>query len=503
MAILGTNLDYTDKDFDSLRARLFNLISSVFPSWTSRQVANFGNLLVELFAFTGDVLLKYQDNQAGESRWASATQRKNLLALAKLIGYEAPTATASQVDVTLSIPAPMAGPTLIASGTVVRTRQVSAPVIFRLLADATIPAGQTSLALQTAENSEPELDTFTSPGTPNLELVLNSVPFLDGSPVVAAANGVYTEVNDFLNSTSVDRHYTVTVDQNDQATIRFGNGVVGAIPTGTITALYKTGGGAAGQVEAGTVEVIEGTFADSFGTPTNVFVTNPEASTPATNRQTVEQIRQAAPASLRTLTRTVSREDYEINAKKLPQVSRALMLTSDEDPAIGENSGYLFIVPVGGGLPTTDLKADVKTQVTVTYPNTLTFQLTVSDPLYLTVDVWVRVFLAKGAKPSAVDAAIRTNLTNFFRIENADGSENEAIDFGYAYLETTGDYEGQLPKSDIFNVIRDTTGVRKIGDGSGDLLLNGEAADVTLLLREFPRLGAVTIINGETGAPLV
>ena len=499
MAILGINLDYTDKDFDALRARIFNLISGVFPTWTARQIANFGNILVESFAFVGDVVGKYQDNQANESRWSKATQRKNLIALAKLIDFEANTATASQVDVTLSIPATVAGSVTILAGTIVRTRSATVPVIFRLLADAVISAGLTSVTDQTAENAEPQEDVFTSPGTSNLELVLGVVPYIDGSSVISAGNGVFTEVDNFLNSMSTDRHFTVTVDQNDRATIRFGDGVVGQIPTGTITVSYKTGGGAAGVVEANTVLTIEGTFTDEFGTGVTVSVTNPAASTPATNRDTVEQIRQNAPLSIRVLNRTVAREDYEINALKLPEVARALMLTSNEDAAIGENAGFLFVIPVGGGLPTAQLKADVLEQVTVTFPSTLTFFLTVADPLFLTVNVQSTVFLDTGQDPATVRSRIEANLATFFESERPDGTLNPDIDFGFNFLEASGDPDGRLPWSDVFNVIRDTSGVRKIDDGPDGLLLNGVREDVTLLLREFPELGTIDLRNGATG----
>ena len=87
MALLAQATDYTDKDFDSLRLRLQNLVRSVFPDWTDFNVASFGNILVELFAFIGDLLAFYQDNQARESRIATATQRKNLIALTKLLGF--------------------------------------------------------------------------------------------------------------------------------------------------------------------------------------------------------------------------------------------------------------------------------------------------------------------------------------------------------------------------------------------------------------------------------
>ena len=75
MATLPESVDYTDKDFDALRARLIALIKSVFPDWTDFDVASFGNLLVELYAYVGGVLTFYQDNLARESRLAPLREK--------------------------------------------------------------------------------------------------------------------------------------------------------------------------------------------------------------------------------------------------------------------------------------------------------------------------------------------------------------------------------------------------------------------------------------------
>ena len=87
MAILPLNIELTAKDFDSLRARLIALIQSVFPDWSDFETASFGNLLIEMYAFVGDVLTFYLDNLARESRLVTATQRKNVIALARMLGY--------------------------------------------------------------------------------------------------------------------------------------------------------------------------------------------------------------------------------------------------------------------------------------------------------------------------------------------------------------------------------------------------------------------------------
>ena len=54
MAAIPASVDYTDRDFDSLRARLIALVKSVFPDWSDFDVASFGNVLLELFAEDSD-----------------------------------------------------------------------------------------------------------------------------------------------------------------------------------------------------------------------------------------------------------------------------------------------------------------------------------------------------------------------------------------------------------------------------------------------------------------
>jgi predicted phage baseplate assembly protein len=332
--------------------------------------------------------------------------------------------------------------------------------------------------------------------------VLPATPYLDDSATVTAGNGDYVEVPNFLSSTAVDRHFVVAVDQNDRATVRFGSGVTGALPAGTITVMYKTGGGAIGNVNAGTLTKLDGAFTDANGRPVAITATNPDRASGGTDRQTLAQIQALAPESIRTLNRTVSREDYEINARRLPQTARALMLTSNEDPGIAQNAGILFVVPKGGGLPSQALKDAVGNQVTVVYPHTLTFQLAVQDPVYLAVDVTATVYLRQGANAKTVRAAIQQALTAFFAVSLPDGTPNPTVDFGWNLKDADGQPAGEVAWSDVFDVVHDVAGVRKLGDGPSDFLLNGKAADLALGTREFPMLGQVVITNGNTGQPL-
>jgi len=141
MTLLPVSVDYTSKDFDALRIRLIALVRSVFPDWTDFEVAGFGNILIEMYAFVGDVLTFYQDNLARESRLVTATQRKNVMALARMLGYRLHGAQAATAEVTFTLARVPSADVVIRAGTFVRTQEVTEPARFQLMADALIPAG--------------------------------------------------------------------------------------------------------------------------------------------------------------------------------------------------------------------------------------------------------------------------------------------------------------------------------------------------------------------------
>jgi hypothetical protein len=489
---------YLDRDFDSLRARLIDLIQSVFPDWTDHDVAAFGNLLLELFAFVGDVLGYYLDALIRETRLTTATQRKSVIALARMFGYPLPGAQAATATVAFDLPAPMTGDVLLAAGRILSTEAVATPVQFQLLADVTLPAGTTH-AEGLVEHSANQSKTIAASALVGTDVLLDRTPYLDGSAKPTAANGDYVEQTTLLGSGPNDRHFLVLVDQNDRATLRFGNGTNGAKPTGTIQIAYKTGGGDAGNVDPNTITVLEGTVNDSRGRPAHLSITNPKRASGGIERQSVAAAKLLIPQTLRATTRSVGREDFEIHARELTSVARALMLTSDEDPTIEENTGILYVVPAGGGPPTPALKDAVLRQVTDVYPCTLTFQPGVQDPVYRAVAIDARLFLTPTVTPAsraAVGTRLRTALAGFFRITNADGTPNLSIDFGFNLSARGG--AAEIAWSALFDLILRTPGVYKLEPY--DLQLNGLPADVKIALREFPVLGDhVQFTDATTG----
>lgn len=507
MALLPTTLDYTDKDFESLRERLINIIRGVYPDWTDFDVANFSNIVIESFAFVGDVLTGYQDRQAGESRLRDATLRQNVLALAAHLGYRPSASSAATTDVLITLDAVPSNNTIIPAGSTFRTRDVSGAVVFQLLTDVSIAAGlNPPQAFGLVENSQSiSGEVAQSTGVPNQDVQLIRTPYIDRSLSVVAANGVFTEVENFLSSTSSDLHYTLVVDAEDRARVRFGNGVTGALPVGQIFFDYKIGGGTSGNVDRNTISIVDNasSFTDVLGVPVRLSVSNQNPARGGQGRETIAQIKQNAPQARRITDRTVSLEDYTIAANAVPGVARSLMVTSDQLPGLPENRGRLYVVPVGGGTPSSGLLANVLTAVTVTRPNTITFQVTTLPAVYTSVNIACTVFLTASAAASTVAAAVRSRLASFFSIQNIDGSRNTAIDFGINYSTgRSGNQEAEIPFSDVYNVVRDTPGVRKIGDRDVDFTLNGASSDLAIPPVAFPVLGDIIITDGDTGALL-
>src|SRR5258708_3594519 len=107
-------IDYTNKDFQSLRQAMLGLARYRLPEWTDQSPADLGMLLVDLFAYMGDVILYYQDRIANESFLATALERRSVLHALRLVGYELAPPVPSSTELTLLFkPPPQGGSVLV------------------------------------------------------------------------------------------------------------------------------------------------------------------------------------------------------------------------------------------------------------------------------------------------------------------------------------------------------------------------------------------------------
>ena len=94
------NIQYLNKDFDSLKQKLIEFAEIYYPStYNDFSEESAGMMLIEMASYVGDVLSFYTDNQVQENYIQFAKQRDNLLTLAYSMGYTPQVTNAATVDV--------------------------------------------------------------------------------------------------------------------------------------------------------------------------------------------------------------------------------------------------------------------------------------------------------------------------------------------------------------------------------------------------------------------
>ncbi len=81
--------------------RCSNSARERLPEWTDHSPNDLGVLLVELFAYMGDIMLYYQDRIADESYLDTAVERRSIVRLLRLLGYELRSERPASADLTL------------------------------------------------------------------------------------------------------------------------------------------------------------------------------------------------------------------------------------------------------------------------------------------------------------------------------------------------------------------------------------------------------------------
>lgn len=333
---IPVSVDYTGRDYYSLRDAMIARVQDRIPEWTAADPADFGVALIEAFAYLGDVVAYYIDRTANEAFLKTAVQRQSILNIAQTYGYVPAGYRQATVDITftnssdtdITIPEGT-----VLSGDVV-TGDVVQTVYFTTDADSIVDAaiddvpgtatvsaseGRSVILVADGANTYGEL-IGTSDGSPDMAFDLNESPVVDGSINVYIQDGdVYskwTKVQHLVDYGPSDTVYTVFLNEDNTVTVNFGDGVSGAIPTAysEIRATYTVGGGAIGNVSVSTITTLSYIAGFSEGQLTalqgNVTVTNESTGIGGSDPESNDQIRVAAPAAIRSGNRAVSLGDF-------------------------------------------------------------------------------------------------------------------------------------------------------------------------------------------------
>ena len=398
--------DYSSRDYASVYADLLARIPVYLPEWTSTSSSDFGQVLLQMYAYTADLLGYYEDRIAGEAFIQTATQAVSVLNLAAMLDYQPTLSTGAVATLAITISSSVIGPVIIPAGTQFSTQSspTSPGIVFTT---------NTTLTIAGANNATPSTTGFVV-ATQGIQVTGEPVATSNGSinqtyslnyhPVSALSYHVFVDLGlgphewvykqTLINSGPYDQVYTTFVDANGVFYVIFGDGVNGYVPTlgSPVTSNYQVSVGASGNVGASTI-VVSVTAIIGLSS-----VVNPLSATGGADAESIRSIQVNAPASLKTLNRAVAVGDMQTLAIQVPGVQWASV----------EQLTYqlvnLYIAPFGGGSPSSVLQTAVLNYI---YPlSMVNTTISIYPPTYVPINVTVRAVVYNNYSNSATKVEI-------------------------------------------------------------------------------------------------
>lgn len=217
---------------------------------------------------------------------------------------------------------------------------------------------------------------------------------------VAPDSTTWAPKADLLHSRGTDRQFVVEMDDDRRAWLRFGDGELGQAPASGLSASYRVGSGAAGNVAA---EAIYHVVAKAPGTIARVY--NPLPARGGIEPESIEEVRLNVPQSFRTQERAITADDYALLATRHPDVSLA--------SAVWRWTGayrivLIAVVRASGQTVDAAFKQSLR-EFLERYRLTGT-EISIVSPVFVPLDISLTVHLAD----DALRGAVRDELTQIF-----------------------------------------------------------------------------------------
>jgi hypothetical protein len=407
------NIDYMARDYDSLLQSMRTQVPDKLPEWKDfASEADFGNVLLQLFAHMGDILSYYQDRVANESFLGTAQTRRSIIQHLRLIGYSLATAAPASAALTLMVPATATTIITVKKGDAFATKsQKDKPSVrFEYTRDASLTIDCSTLPIDPATGKK-YYGPPTNPGIPVEEGRLVRDEMLGASDGTANQRFVLPHVGLILKSIGqaqqinrdiiltselagvIDewvlqeslafsregqKDFVIEIDEEDRTTVIFGDGAFGLIPASgsLIKASYRVGGGVAGNTAKDTIQTLVNAPQLAL---LGAKVTNLAPATGGADRESIDHAVNHAPAVFRSLRRAVTAADYEALALDFKGVGKV------RAKAAHWNLVTLFVAPEGGGLVSDVLEANLLAYFEDKRP--LTTLIEIQDVAYVRVFV--------------------------------------------------------------------------------------------------------------------
>jgi uncharacterized protein with HEPN domain len=474
-------IDYMARDYDSLLQSMREQIPTKLPEWTDyTSEADFGNVLLQLFAHMGDILSYYQDRIANESFLSTAQTRRSIIDHLLLIGYRLSTAAPAAAQLMLTVPNSFNDVLTISKGDAFATKSQKDKKSVRFEYTSETPLRitpsefvddptNTNKKIYTTTDSKKAISTITDPTNPNQKIYVAGIPVEEGRLVKDEILGVsdgtanqrftlshagiilrslsttqqvnqdillLTEQGEILENWTLreslafsreqQRDFILEIDERDRATVIFGDGAFGFIPRigSTIKVTYRVGGGTFGNVPSNTIQTIVSAPQLAL---VGAKVINPAPASGGNGRESIEHAVMHAPKVFRSLKRSVTADDYKALALDFNGVSKV------RAEATNWNTVTLYIAPTGGGRVSDVLEANLLAYFEDKRPITTIIEIADVDyvKIYITATVGVESYYSRNEIKEQVEGAVG----NLMALENVDFKQTIYLSKFYEAME--------------------------------------------------------------------
>lgn len=432
------NLQMTSQDFSSLKSRLVQYLTEQYPDEFTDFVE--GDLLVvllEIYAFIGDLLSFKIDQISNEVFIDTCTQVSNAFRLCQLVGFSPTPPIASRaffsatmqqaltVDLDLGNAIPLSVST--ATGTLTFELFPSDSDNNPMLdADVIITAGNLSNTNIIGLQGSTQVDSNTSSGGANQSYQLLQSPVLYDSIRVSVDGQTWSQVP-YFSSSAPTNEYRVEFDSNYVAYVIFGNGQAGRSPTqgSSIQVTYRIGGGVGGNILAGAITAQRGYVVPGLNYPAPVTFKNYTPGEFGYNGDGLADIQAKLPPYLNTQNRAVSGSDYQILAAQFvsPYNGQSAIAT-----AALRNYGcagnvidlYILVANGSGGVQIASDEFKVSLSDFMDSVKMFTDQVCIRDGVITLVDVVVDVIVNRFYQKfqDEILTNVQNQINGFFALSN-------------------------------------------------------------------------------------
>ena len=483
------NINYTNQDFWSMKARLVDFIKERFADDFNDFVeSSLAIMLIETWAFIADTLSFKIDQVANEIFIDTVSEVDNAFRLSQLVGFRPQPPIASRslwsatinniLDTDLVIQSPVAidistedGPKTVE----LFPMDSSNNPLFddQIIISAGNFINTSLIGLEGRTRTQNEFGT----GDISQFIAVNYGPVIADS-VRVQVDGTDWVLVDYFTDSQPRKEFRIEYDPNYNAFIVFGNNRAGMIPSSSseILITYRTGGGVSGNIVTGSVEIQRSYSVPGFGFRAPVTFRNYTKGEFGYDGDTIFDIKRKLPPYLRTQNRAVTGDDYETLANQFStsyngSIGKATVVLRNYGCAANIVDIYILARLGSQGLTEAGNELKVALKENITSKKMLTDYICIKDGVVIEADVNVDVIMDKFYKKfeDEYKDRILRKLDAFFSLNNwdfgqtlksldvvkeaSDIKEIRSLDVNFVTDSTSGD----LITAKFYEIIRPAT----------------------------------------------